>query len=401
DAVVGGGIASTGFGRAVLSHQVHGPSLLESGGALGVTLGQVPRIPLDGDLGLGAVSIGGAASGPTTDARGRFRIDGVAPGTVQVRVQHAPHAPALTAPLRVGPGELREGLRIVLPDGGEVAGRVVDSSGYPVGSVIVTLHAEREPTPRTVVAGDDGTFAFSGVLGAAVLTALPIDQPAARSRITVRSGDRLEVDLVLATDLGDLRGRVRDPRDFPVAGARVSLVSLRSSAPFERSTFTADDGTFHFPAVPRPPLQVTVDHPAYASQQRPVRDLDAELSVVLDPGAAVVGTVVDERSGEPVEGARVTLRRGGQVLVERVTGRTGTFRAERITPGPLSIEATSTAHVSSRVDRTLSASRYGDGELDVGTMRLPSAGRVSGRILDSRGDPVPGADVFLEGARGA
>lgn len=396
------GVASTGFGRTLLSYQAHGPSLLESGGALGVTLGDVPPIPIDGDFALGATGVGAAATGLTTDAEGRFRIDGVAPGTIQIRVQGPPHAPAISPPMRVGPGEVRSELRIVLPDGGEVSGRVLDSGGYPVGFMVVMLHAEREPVPRTMVTEEDGTFSFGGVLGDAVLTALPTDQPAARERFAVRQGERKVVNLRLSTDLKDVRGRVRDARNFPIAGARVSLVSLRSNTPFERSTFTDEDGTFLFAAVPEPPLQVSVDHPAYAPYQSPViQNRETELRVVLAMGGAVVGTVIDERSGDPIADARVTIRRGGQVLVERGTAADGTFRAERIEPGRISIEVSTANHLSTTVERTVTPDRHGDGELDVGTIRLATAGRIEGRVLDAYGDPVPGATVVLEGGRGA
>jgi protocatechuate 3,4-dioxygenase beta subunit len=403
DAAFGSGIASTGFGRDLFAHQSHGPVLLESGGELGVTLGKVSAFPIgsfetiDGPQ---AAAAGAFALGPTTDSEGRFHIEGIAPGTVQIRVVHPPHAPALGPPLRLVAGEAREDIRVVLPDGGEVEGRVVDSRGYPVGSIVVTLHAEREPVPRTLVAGEDGTFTFGGVLGAAVLTALPTDQPAARARVEVASGERLEVDLALGESLGRLDGRVRDARDFPIAGARVSLVSLRASAPFERSTFTGEDGTFQFTAVPEPPLRVKVDHFAYAPYRSATIDSwGDELELVLDPGGVVTGRVLDERTDAPIAGARITLKRDGQTLLERATSADGSFEAERVPVGPLQIEVSHVGYVERALARQLAGSRFGAANLELGEVALAPAGRVDGRVLDAVGEPVADAEVRLVGGR--
>ncbi|NIS34274.1 MAG: carboxypeptidase regulatory-like domain-containing protein, partial [Actinobacteria bacterium] len=51
---------------------------------------------------------------------------------------------------------------------------------------------------------------------------------------------------------------------FPIAGARISLRSLRPDAPARRTTFSNDDGTVEVPGMPTPPWRVEIDQEGYA-----------------------------------------------------------------------------------------------------------------------------------------
>jgi hypothetical protein len=65
--------------------------------------------------------------------------------------------------------------------------------------------------------------------------------------VTIKSGGEASVHVVLRQG-GMLEGRVIEEDRTPVAGARIELAATRGS--LERVTYTADDGTFAFAAVP-------------------------------------------------------------------------------------------------------------------------------------------------------
>jgi hypothetical protein len=119
-------------------------------------------------------------------------------------------------------------------------------------------------------------------------------------------------------------------------------------------------------------------------------------AVVLEPPRFLAGRVLDAVSRAPLHGALVW---GGEAATR--TAADGTFRLP-VGSGPgLSVEAAAAGH-----ERQVSFVRSGAGAV---TLALPPAAGprgggsarrgfgVSGRVLDERGNAVPGAWIFLEG----
>ncbi len=361
-----------------------------TGGGLGVVPGPVPPIPLD--------ALAAAEERPTlvasgartvTDPNGRFRLDSIAPGVGELHAEAPGMAPARSSGIRLTPGQRLTNLRLVTPDGATVDGRVVDGRDFPMGSILVELRSELEPWPRTSVTADDGTFRFEGVLGVAVLTARPVDLPPARVRVEARSGQRLEVELQLPSDLHQLAVRVFDPEGFPQAGAEVELRSANAASPFSRHGRTASDGTLVFGALPPPPYHLTADHPNLAPRDfGEVLDTHGELRIVLPHGGTVSGRIVDAWSGSPLAG--VELRLDGEEAPTRrtVTDPDGEYRLERLPFDRYRLRAAAPGVLEQT--RTF--------ELRVSLLRLDdwplaTAARLVGRVVDVLGDPVPNATV--------
>ena len=106
----------------------------------------------------GSRSGGFGGSIGSTDAEGRFRIDGVPLGPASVEARHRCHRRALEA-LRVEADSNR--LDLTLETGFEVSGRVVDPEGHPVGAAAVSLRGGSGEFRGTSAA--DGTSTFTGV----------------------------------------------------------------------------------------------------------------------------------------------------------------------------------------------------------------------------------------------
>ena len=66
--------------------------------------------------------------------------------------------------------------------------------------------------------------------------------------VTLAPGGEAHVKVTLYAG-GSLEGRVVDENKRPVGGARIDLVAIRGT--LERSTVSADDGSFAFAAVPK------------------------------------------------------------------------------------------------------------------------------------------------------
>ncbi|MBK8169070.1 MAG: carboxypeptidase regulatory-like domain-containing protein [Sandaracinaceae bacterium] len=387
----GGALA---FQSALFEAQLAGPTPLRQNGELGVTSGGVPPIPLVPSVSGVASAVGDFTTGFGTDPDGHFRITGVPPGRIQLTARHLAYAPAEIPTRIVTAGAVIDDVRIVLPDGGVIDGRVVDARGYPVATVRVELTGEHEPYPRGLLAGSDGTFEFRGVLGALTVTAYPVGQPPARVHVEIAAGQTLPVSVPLESNVVRFFGRVLDSRDFPVPYAQVRVRSLRARTPLTQTSDSSEDGTFVFESLPEPPYQLEVDHPDYAvTRIARVASVERELSVHLVAGVLVRGTVSDAPARAPLALAHVHLESPENVF-DAVTNVDGAYEMSRVPLADYTLSVEADAHVA--MSRAVRVSvRRDDTEVTLDDVALDAGGSVSGDVVDRYGELVSGADVVV------
>ncbi len=382
--------ADATFQTELFAAELAGATPVLPSGELGVTLGEVPPLPLA--PGADAATPAASGSGFVADAEGRFRIEGVPPGRLQVVGSHAEHAPGITPPFVLVAGGTVDGVTLVLPEGGRIDGRVVDERGFPVSLARVEIACEREHVARWALAGEDGVFEVEGALGTTVLTAHPAGRPVARATVEVESGETVEVELRVEGELTALRARVVDNRGFPVAGARVTARSLRPGAMGFRSAWSGDDGTVEIPGIAPPPWRVEADHEDYAPRTLANVRTEDEIRLTLEPGASVVGRVVDAWSLEPVARAEVRLDVSGEPR-STFTDAEGVFELSRVPAGDHVLHVEAEGLLATDVSAGMSLRRGRVEDLDVGDVSLAAGGAVAGEVVDALGSTVSGAEV--------
>lgn len=392
------------FRSAVFASQLE-PSVVPAGlAALEVTEGPVPPIPTaptSTELPFAPLPTSAAearvSASFVSDAEGRFRVTGIPPGHVQVLARRAGRAPAASARFYVGAGALRDGIELVLPPAGRLRGLVRDARGEGVDGVLVEVRSDREPFPRVAISADRGEFELDAVSGELTVTATPHGRPAVRASITVEPSQVAELTLTLEGELHTLSGRTVDEAGFPVPGAQLVVLSLRADAPFRRTFFAAEDGTFTLSELPAPPWRLEASAPAFAPTRIDVADASGELPVVLAPGAEVRGSVLDAYSGEPVD-ARVRLVRDALPpdVHEMRTARDGSFRFARVTTGAWLLTIESEGHLP--FERAVEITRRGraPADVDLDAIRLEPAGTVEGAVVDALGAVVARARVWID-----
>lgn len=390
--------ATGGFRAALFEAALTGPVPLR-GGELGVTLGEVPPIPLVPGTGAAVGGLDPAAG--VTDAQGRFSVQGVVPGRVRVLALHPDHAPGSTEPFDVVSGGERTDLRIVMPAGGTVDGRVVDARGFPVERVRIELVSPSEPYPRGAITASDGTFVFEAVAGPVTVTAYPMELAPVAASVEVPTGAVVRVELTLDGDSEVLHGRTVDDRGFAVAQVRLVVRSLRANRPVARIATSGDDGTFDVTGLPPPPYSVEADHPDYAVVRVPrVARVPDELTVTLISGASVRGLCIDSWTRAPVPFARVELMTTAQtVRLERaVSDVRGRFEVVRVPRGAYELRISASGYLPVARPVAMEASARGLEDLDLAELELAPAGTVEGTVVDAYGHPVAGAQVTLADA---
>ena len=334
---------------------------------------------------------------------GRYRVEGVAVGTVRVTA-------VLDASLGRAAGRLdRSGSTAVVDvtlDGGtvEVSGRVLkveNGTVTPVPSLEVIFRAEDAgklvPVATTVTSGT-GEYRFDGMPTGPFRVDAALNT---RDRGSVAgvagAGERLTgQDVLIEVAAGaTVRGRVLLPDGSPAAGAVVAIDG--------RGVLSELDGTFAIPGVAILPEQPqTVE--ARSADGRRMGTASVVVGAPLVDGVVIalsgLGsaelTVLDP-NGQPLVGQQVVLL--GDCYnpcgcAEADTGSDGRVRFDDLPLGSASFRATRVGPgFVDQVGTTLPLSR--EGATVTGVLRFAGVGTVSGMVLGPDGEPALGADVAL------
>jgi len=286
------------------------------------------------------IGSGGRPQNGTSDADGKFRLDGfTADRPILLNVSAQGYA---TLQKNVTPPAAD--VAIVLKSAGTVRGRVEDAdTKKPITDFTVGRTGPRGGGPMQIMIGrGGGDQAFQSEDGSFELTEVPPGKWTVRgsaagyrsaeaSGLEVGEGETKEGVVLQLKRGGGVAGRVLDPRGTAVANASVTWHPSESEggamgAAMGRmmgggaggSTTSDADGRFQFDGLPDSHVTVTASHSDYLET---TRDIDpAKESVVdltLGTGASIAGTVAgkDGRTGLP--GALVQLNEEG--------GGTGNF----------------------------------------------------------------------------
>jgi hypothetical protein len=325
------------------------PSLAVAQGTARIT-GTVGDDLRSGPLPQATVTVIGTTIRATTDAAGAFVLDGVTPGTVQLRVTHpildAIGAPVVTAAFRVDAGEHPpltlstmsfDALRArVCARGGPatgsaiLVGRVRRGDDTPVAGAsvsvvykdVVTFNAQERV--RRLTTGADGRFALCNLPESLTGSVQAVVDGAPTAEVPVRSKN----ELVVAVDVtvggvragrATVQGRVTNRAGAPVSGATVAVTGTSVSAT------TAPDGTFSLSGLPEGTQEVTVKKIGFAAASQVatlVADAPQRLTVVIEDAQALATVTVTTELDDQ-------LRRVG--FLDRQRLATGRF----ITPGDI------------------------------------------------------------------
>jgi protocatechuate 3,4-dioxygenase beta subunit len=299
--------------------------------------------------------------------------------------------------------------RVVLRGGGTVAGTVVDSSGKPVGGVIVTADEVAAESDAS------GRYQLTGVAaGSREIRAVWKEEFAARREsLLVKKGQTVEVPLKLVRAAAVTGTIVEEGTRRPVGGARVSAFAAAAS-PFgrrraERMARTDARGRYRVGGLATRPYTVEASRDGFLPSSLPhvaagIQSAGAA-NLAMRRAASVTGRAIDE-GGQAVVGARVRITQdmGLRRMMLRgpaaaaafmnggaLTGPDGSFRLRNLTPARnLDLEAAKTGYATAhRPGVTL---KPGDALKEV-SLILRKGLQATGKVLDSQGQAVAGAEI--------
>ncbi|MDX2051862.1 MAG: carboxypeptidase regulatory-like domain-containing protein [Polyangiaceae bacterium] len=384
------------FERSHFAWAESGPRLLIPVGELGVMPGPVPPIP-----GRGEALAGGAVQPPATAAwvtgeDGRFKAFPVTPGRVFVIARHPDFVDGMSDAVVLSKGGHAE-VVITLLAGGELFGTVKDDRGFAVAGARVEAMAARGTLRRNAWTEADGSFRFATLPAQVVVTVARPEapfQPVYRETFSVVPNQRQEIEIALTPLRDKVKFRVLGQREEPLLLAQVSVASLTPSAPFRKTLFTDAEGYAELEDAAGRNVQYTVSAPGYALSRHSEASLKTRVEVKLALGVRVEGVVRGVRGHVNVEGASVSAQVEG-VRFFTTTDNSGHFILENVPPAKVSFEVRHPDFApQSIVVQVPTADTHGR-PLVLDPWTLEAAGRVTGRVLNQKREPVSGARVSV------
>ncbi|MBI5070451.1 MAG: carboxypeptidase regulatory-like domain-containing protein [Deltaproteobacteria bacterium] len=227
------------------------PVALQAAGGVQGTVRDGAGRPVAGALvraGRGSEEAPGARAEARTDEAGRYHLDGLDAGSVELTAARDGAAAGAAASVEVAPGGLVT-TDLVLPEGGRLEGTVTRSDRGAAGRARVVLFPRGSHAPAASAAVDaGGSYALALAAGEYRALALPEGAAPAGAAtglpVRVAPGETARLDLVLRAPEGAATVVVREPDGTPSAGALVLATTpddLRSAG----SAVTDDDGQAH------------------------------------------------------------------------------------------------------------------------------------------------------------
>jgi hypothetical protein len=250
----------------------------------------------------------------STDAEGRFRIDGLQAGN-QKFVATLKGFQTKTVDVRLESGKPVK-TRIELGGEATVTGDVTDgTTGKPIGKAEVSLANSSLSTQSSA----EGRFKLDGLLGgeAEILFTAPGYFPQT-SKQNVASKGETEVHLQLI-GAGEAEGRIVDGEGRGVAGANVTMIGSGHTA------ISDEEGAFRMTKCPTGPAELQITAAGYETALiRQVLAIDGRTnlpSVKLTSNTNYGGFVINAVDGQPIPGVRVNVDGTDITTVSDNTGR--------------------------------------------------------------------------------
>ena len=381
---------------------------------------------------------GGGATGAHTDGEGRFRLEPLAAGRLQLLATAEGFASARSERLKVEAGQVLEGILITLDHGGSIHGKLLVGPGQQADEFLLTAQEQSTQTSRGAVPATDGTFRFENLdPGQYTVQAMPAGLMRSLGGNDWRPGQSMrfgEIFQKLTDHLVSQRCAVRagEPTEITLdateiaAGSRWIVRVEVGGQPFQSGLIEATaiedgrmraamllDGTASFAGIRPGPHRLQVRGGMTMNAIGPPQDVSfpkdtAEHRTTLSlPAGELHGRVVDAATGQALRTAVVRLLHEGHAerddnLGMALTDEAGEFLFTGLAEGTYGLIAADPLHPGpeSAASRREGIRVVPGTKGDVVELRAHPSAAASVLVTTTSGQPIAGATMLCVDAEG-
>ena len=333
-----------------------------------------------------------------TDAAGAWRFPVLAAGHYELEAESETLAPSNKTSIDVDGAHDRTGVVLHMSRGIDIAGNVVDDKGTAVGNARVFVQSIPDWSSWTN-ADAQGHFAFRGEPPRSFQVFATSDSRA--SPAVSIDGTTGTADLRLVIVDATIEGTVVDDKGVPVAEAEVSARPGFGSmlSPPGRDDISDSRGRFTLGPMPDGSYDVSAEWPGVGRENMymhqggvSAKPGEHDVKVVLPAAGKITGVVTE--GGKPLAHYALALDNSGfffntSTIIDTSDGR---FTRGAVAPDTWRVGIVGDDTEVHIIDTV----RVEAGKTtDLGTIDLPPARHVHGRVIDGNGSPVAGADVLV------
>lgn len=323
----------------------------------------------------------------STDSAGRYRIDGIAPGTYVAVAFSAALAPGTSEPFGIRSAIDTPEIRIAMHPGVLVEGRVVGRDG-PVAGALVTAGAgdgEASTKIASTLTSPQGDFTLRALSGAVILSVTaPGHGIASRSLSLGDAGPRRREDFSLVVENAQLRGQVLAADGGPAAGVLVRV----AEGPTKRSVVTDRTGKFTIERAAGGAYILEVSGGDYPPT-RAAAQSERWTEIRLERGGSLHVDLRDAFNAMPLGGIRIEGDGPGNRTAGATTDATGLANLRGLAPGEWTLK------IRARGFSELTKSVTVRAAPDDLRLTLARSATISGVVRDRRGIRLANVRVFV------
>ncbi|GAB1765757.1 carboxypeptidase regulatory-like domain-containing protein [Priestia megaterium] len=334
----------------------------------------------------------------TAQPDGTFAVFGLEPGTYTL-IAEAPNYAANSTPITIAANQTTTVAIALTPNPATISGNVVNQqTNTPLQGVTVTASSNGQII-ATAVTDINGNFQLIN-LAAGAISIVTFAQNFVNTpqTIVLNPGETQQITLSLTPLTGTITGTVINQQTgTPVQGANVEIRQFSPAGPIAATTVTDGLGVFTIPNLQPASYTVIAQATNFGTQAATTTVLPNDVSTVaigltLLPGT-VQGTVRNENTGAPLEGAIIrVIRRDGTVVDEVLTNAQGFF-----TIGGLPADSYTLVAISSDFQRqTIGFTVVPEQTTTVDVNLQLNPGTLKGTVTDFfTGGPIANAIVLV------
>ncbi len=324
----------------------------------------------------------------STDSTGRYRVDGIAPGSYVAVAFSSALAPGSSEPFTIQSGADRSEIRITMHPGVLVEGRVVGRDG-PVAGAIVTAGAgsgEGVAKIASTMTSAQGDFTLRALSGAVTISVTAPGHGVVERTLSLGdAGPRRREDFSLVIENAQLRGQVIAPDGGPAINVTVRV----TEGPTRRQVITDRTGKFTIDRAATGSYVLEISGGDYPTT-RATAQSDRWTEVRMERGGSLRVDLRDAFNSAPLGGLRIDATGPGDRTASATTEPSGIANLRGLAPGEwiLKIRAKGFTDLTKTVVVRASA--------DEVRLAIPRSATLAGVVRDRRGIRIAGARVFVD-----